>query len=116
MNERRQHVRIDDFLEVEHWPWKSLFLSSSVSENISAGGLCFPSLQRFEAPQQIGISIHSPEFKDPITAFAQVVWLKEIEDLNYRYKVGVKFLKMSASHRARLLHHLCAKLEENNPQ
>ena len=112
MDERRQHMRISDALAIDHWPWKSFFVSSSVSENISAGGLSFPSLQHFEPCQQIGISIHAPEFKDPLSATAEVVCSKEIHNVNYRYQIGVKFLKMSAAHRARLLHHLCGKLEE----
>jgi Tfp pilus assembly protein PilZ len=116
MKERRQNMRVNSTLVIDHWPWRSLLLSSSTAENISSSGICFPSLQRFESPQQIGISMHIPEFKEPITATAEVVWLKEIDSVNYRYQIGAKFLKISPAHRVRLLHHLCNKLEACNPQ
>lgn len=112
MDERRQHMRVDDSLTLEHWPWKSLFVSSSVSENISAGGMCFPALQRLEPKLRIGVNIYLPDFKEPVTSAAEVVWLCEIDNFTYRFKVGVKFLEMPMTHQARLLHHLCSKLEE----
>lgn len=112
MDERRQHMRINDALDIKHWPWKNLFVSSSVSENISAGGMCFPALQRLEPKLRVGLNIYLPEFKDPVTLAAEVVWLCEINNFTYRFKVGVKFLEMSMTHKARLLHHLCSKLQE----
>lgn len=112
MQERRQHMRINDALTIEHWPWKSLFVSSSVSENISVKGICFPALQCLEPQLRIGLNIYLPEFKEPVTSAAEVVWFSEIENFTYRFKVGVKFLEMPMTHQARLIHHLCNKLEE----
>ena len=112
MDERRQHIRIKDDLTIEHWPWKNIFVSSSVTENISASGMCFPALQRLEPQLRIGLNIYLPGFKEPITSAAEVVWLSEIDNFTYRFKVGVKFLEMPMTHQARLLHHLCNKLEE----
>ncbi len=116
MEERRKYTRINDSLSLDHRPAKSLFLSSSLLENLSAGGVCFPTLQRLEPPQQIGLDIHVPEFKEPVSVFAEVVWLKEIEDINYRYHIGAKFLKMSPAHRVWLFHHLRNKIQEPDPQ
>lgn len=112
MHDRREHMRINDSLTIEHWPWKSLFVSSSVSENISAGGMCFPALQRLEPQLRIGLNVYLPEFKEPVTTSAEVVWLSEIDNFTYRFKVGVKFLEMPMTHQARLLHHLYGKLQE----
>ncbi|MBN3039959.1 MAG: PilZ domain-containing protein [Candidatus Omnitrophica bacterium] len=71
----------DDF-RLKIWTDKSLYEVYSICKNISLGGLCFPALQRFEPKMCLNLGLDFPEFKGQIPVKSEVIWLKEIDDIN----------------------------------
>lgn len=113
IQERRQHVRISQSLEVSYWASKQLLRFSSRSVDISRGGICLPVLQRLEAGTIIQLEIRSPEVRKPIVATAKVVWLKEKRNRQFPFEIGIKFIEITPSD-SKVLDGLCKKLEDEH--
>jgi len=73
----------------------------NLTNNISAGGLAFPSSEYLNPGIILQLKIELPDGNPPIESLAKVVWTKEISSRE-RYEVGVCFLDLTGSERTRL--------------
>jgi uncharacterized protein (TIGR02266 family) len=71
----------------------------SYSRNISAGGLCILTLEKYNPGTCLSLSFNMPGEVEPINTTGMVMWIKEfnIGDLksNTAYDVGVEFVNLN---------------------
>ncbi len=69
---------------------------SSFTKNISEGGICFVTRERFKPDTQLRMQIYVPTRKEPIKALVKVVWRKK-RMLRSGYDTGVSFIETAES-------------------
>lgn len=82
------------------------YRTGSRSEDISEGGISFPVFRSIEPGANLEIEIYITEFKKPILATGEVVWLHKRNDIRYPFLVGIKFVKIDLSDRHKLRSYL----------
>lgn len=107
MTEQRKHIRINESLMISHRLLKEAYRTGSRSKDISEGGICFPAHRSFEPGTNLELEIHILEFKKPIVATGEVVWLRKRNDIKYPFLVGVKFIKIDLLDRRKLHNYIC---------
>lgn len=78
------------------------YKTGSRSSDISEGGMSFPAHRSIEPGTNLEIGIYIAEYKEPIAATAEVVWLRKRADIRYPFLVGVKFIKIDLLDRQKL--------------
>jgi len=88
---------------------------STITKNISEGGICFVTRERFEPDVLLRVKLYIPTRNEPIKALVKVIWAKKRKS-RVGYDTGVSFLEVEKEDRAALTHHLLLfswiKLEE----
>jgi len=116
MEDHRKYIRITDFLEVNYQiiqPPDGTFSTSS--ENISEGGICLPTDQSLQPGMILKLEIYLPQSPRPIIANAEVVWLKDSEQMElrqgarYRFVMGLKFIKIDKGDYNKVMSHIRQK-------
>ena len=78
----------------------------SQTVDISKGGLCFVSEQRFETDEHIVVKLKSPDGKRSLDIKARIAWRKNIsegsKELSNMYKTGVEFIGLKEVDRKEL--------------
>ena len=79
----------------------------SQTVDISEGGICFISTNRFNMNAKISIRIRLPEHKKPIYTEARIAWVRNIGNISpkaekRRYKVGLEFTSLKKRDRGAL--------------
>lgn len=73
----------------------------NLTDNISAGGLAFFSSQHLNPGTILQLKVELPDGNPPMESLVKVVWTKEIPS-GEGYEIGVCFLDLTGSERARL--------------
>jgi len=73
----------------------------SFSKNISEGGICLITKEKFKTNIYLKIDIYIPTRKEPITGIARVAWIKK-RVLRTGYETGICFVKMSENNKRTL--------------
>lgn len=85
-------------------PWRE---ESTVSQDLSEGGLRFTTLMPLAAGALIELELVLPFDSLPLCVEGNVVWVREQAVRGApQYEVGVRFFEMSANDRRRLHHYL----------
>lgn len=56
-----------------------------------------PIYQRFDVGVVLGLKIKFLEFDISIRAIGEIVWIKEIHEVNFPFLIGVKFIEIEPS-------------------
>ena len=80
---------------------KGLAFDKSQTLDISKGGLGFISTERIPINTKMAIEIALTPEADPILAFGQVKWVKQLAHKNF-YRIGMMFSDISRSWQLRL--------------
>jgi len=101
--ERRRHPRLNVFLTIH----LAEFDTTGLTQNISAGGLCFVSIEQMEGGQELSLELILPGSVDSIAIKAKVVWCKITQTHpETLYKYGVEFIEISDDHRQQVAHYV----------
>ena len=73
----------------------------SFSKNISQGGICLVTREKFKPDTYLKVEIYIPIRKEPITGTVKVIWTKK-RILRIGYETGVSFVKMSEDNKGTL--------------
>ena len=111
MQERRQYIRLSKSLEVSYRISNQLMRFSSRSVDISMGGICLSVPQRLDPGTVFELEIRPTGVKKPIVATAKVMWLKERNDAQLPFEIGIKFIRITPSD-SKILNSLCRDLEK----
>ena len=114
MQEQRKYIRVSESLEVKYHPSKRLLGSSAFTKDISQGGICIPTLLRLEPKSVLELKIKLPEISEPIAVKGETVWLSEVNDNDFRFLLGVKFIELGNHSRNRINNHIRNQLKINN--
>jgi c-di-GMP-binding flagellar brake protein YcgR len=106
MEEQRKYIRLPDSLIIGYRVVNSFLRSSSRSKDISEGGVCLSSFQRFDRGVVLELKIQLPEFIEPIIVVGEVKWLRETGDAQLPFLLGVKFIKIDPRERDKLCEHI----------
>lgn len=98
--ERRKSPRMDVILKVRYVSKQDF--QEALIRSISEMGVFLTTNAPFDVGYQFLIEIHLPEKKGVVRGKCEVVWVNQIEVEHYPKGMGVKFLEVSASDRARL--------------
>jgi c-di-GMP-binding flagellar brake protein YcgR len=114
MQEQRKYVRVSESLEVKYHPSKRLLGSSAFTKDISQGGICIPTLLRLEPKSVLELQIKLSEASKPIAAKGETIWLSEINDNDFRFLLGIRFIKLDNYSHGRLEGHIRSQLKMNH--
>ncbi|MCP4652015.1 MAG: PilZ domain-containing protein [Candidatus Omnitrophica bacterium] len=103
MMERREFIRANEPLRVSHRLAGALLGGSATSDDISGGGVSFPTFQKLEPGVLLSLDISLPGFKKPISASSEVVWCSDNKEINSRFLVGAKFIEMDSFFRNKII-------------
>jgi c-di-GMP-binding flagellar brake protein YcgR len=106
MQERRQHIRVDQSLEITYRLLKRTPLFSSRSKELSEGGISLPTNQRLEPGIIIELELRLPDSKKPIKVTGEVVWRDKIQDRRFSFVIGVKFIKIDSGDRKKVCNYI----------
>ena len=89
--------------------------SSAITKNISEGGICFVTWDKFEPDVLLRVELYIPGRDRPIKALVKVIWTKKRKS-RVGYNTGVSFRKVEKEDRNALTRYLLLfsriKLEE----
>jgi len=108
MKERREYIRVKGPLAVAHRVQGTILGATAPVADISAGGVSFPTFQKLDPGMVLNIDITLPGFKKAIATSGQVVWQAESKNINSRFLVGTKFVRLDESDRGRLAYYVSA--------
>lgn len=111
MDERRQHIRVLTPVMIEFPDPLTLKTAQSFTQDISVGGVRFPTDVRLQMGQTLALTLHLPFHNTRFHATGEIVWVREVARLGFtQYEVGVRFRWLDDPDRQRLAHHLHAVL------
>ena len=99
MQEKRKYSRINKTMVVSYTVSRSFLKSGSRSQNVSPGGMAFPTIQRLDPGIILEMEISLEYEKKVIPIMAEVVWSQRKVDSRYPFETGVKFLEVNDSDR-----------------
>ena len=106
MQERRQFVRLDASVEVEHQVVKEPAAQISKSRNIGGGGIRLIIFERLQPNSEIKLKIKLPDNQPPINITGRVAWQEPFsistEGEREHYDTGVEFTQINPADRARI--------------
>ena len=90
--ERRVYPRADSPILVEFAHPVTRQPERSYTQDVSRGGMCFPTGVRFQVGQELPMNVEVPSRNAMIHTTAHVVWVREIANVGApQYEVGVQF-------------------------
>ncbi len=109
--ERRVNVRIAAILRIRYSIVKRPGQNKdSFSKNISAGGILMQLNEKLSAPTLLFLEIFLPNKERPVMAEGEVVWVKEILQMDERgrriFDTGVKFVSVDSKDKEKLDNHI----------
>ena len=115
MDEHRQYVRINRFLEIHYRILKSMMKTGSSSKDISAGGICFPVFQNMQPGTILELEIDSEEIGGHIKATGEIRWIRKKEDIHYPYEIGIAFININPADRDKLINYVKERSKDRGP-
>lgn len=107
MGERRKQIRVSDSLKIKY---KVISppdgFGGALSINISEGGISFPIDKTLIPGVVLDLEIILKDSPRPIEATGEVVWIRQRDDENFPFTVGIKFLKVNPRDRDRVYYHI----------
>lgn len=109
--ERRTSIRIATILQIRYYVEdKSHQLKTSLTKNISSGGILMQSNEKLFPPTRLFLDIFLPNTEKPIIARGEVVWVQELphmDEIGKRvFDTGIKFVSMNSKDREKLDQHI----------
>ena len=84
--------------------------------NIGAGGMCFALKERIKIGTVLELVLILPGEERPFYSFAKVMWQadvrKKYKDNNFYFETGIRFVRMNAKERKRLINYVYDSLGE----
>lgn len=88
--------------------------AEAFSRNISEGGICILTLDKFDVGAHIGIVFSLPNSDKPIKATGQVVWVEEFSvgdtSSSKAYDAGIHFIEISDEDKKCIHQHVISRL------
>lgn len=107
MQERRRYIRIETPVLIEFPNPESMKTERSFTQDVSEGGLRFPTAVKLQVGQEVPLTLAVPFQDASLHATGEVVWVREIARLGTpQYEVGVRFHWIDDPDRQRLTRHL----------
>mgnify|MGYP001561324652 CR=1 FL=1 len=107
MDERRRSVRVSSPVMIEFPDPLTLKTAQSFTQDVSIGGVRFPTDVRLQMGQSLALTLHLPFHNARFYATGEVVWMREVARLGItQYEVGLRFLWIDDPDRQRLTRHL----------
>lgn len=95
-HERRKFERKKVALKVDYCIIEKPDGGESHSDNLCLGGICMPIMKRLNPGTLLELKIYLlSEFRKPILATGQIVWVKRQNDKKYPFLTGVKFTSIN---------------------
>ncbi|MBN2484209.1 MAG: PilZ domain-containing protein [Candidatus Omnitrophica bacterium] len=113
MAERRRYVRVGDTVKLKYRILKGALKTASLTHDISEGGVRLPAFQKLEPGTILELKIALSEFKKPVVVVGRVVWCRWRREKDFRFLVGVKFIRVASEHRSQIISYLLDVLSEN---
>ncbi|HNX81890.1 MAG TPA: PilZ domain-containing protein [Candidatus Omnitrophota bacterium] len=114
--ERRKFPRLLHNVDVEYTVLSDRQESPSegFSRNVSEGGICILTLDKFDIGAHINIVFSLPDADAPIKTIGKVVWVEEFSvgdtSSSKAYDAGIHFIDMSDADKERIHHHVISRL------
>ena len=108
MEERRKYIRLIESLKIIYTivdpppPLKK----GCLSEDIGGGGLRFSVEHRLSKGDTLELEIWLPRQVDSIRAVGEVVWVRESQDVTFKYIVGIQFVEIDPLQRGKILNYV----------
>ena len=111
MQELRQHIRLKTPVLVEFPNPASMKTERSFTEDISEGGMRFPTAVTLQIGQELPMTLRLPFNDSSMHATGEIVWVRQISRLGApQYEIGMRFRWIEDPDRQRLTRHLSALL------
>jgi len=117
-SEKRIFPRLNLSVDIDYKPINDTcdIPIKSYSRNISAGGLCILTLEKYPPGTCLSLKFNMPGETDPINTTGMVMWVKEfnIGDLksNTAYDVGVEFVNLNEKDMQKICQYTLKLLEK----
>ena len=109
MQEQRRYIRVESPVVVEFPNPVTMKTERSFTQDISEGGMRFPTAVKLEIGQELPLALELPFHNATLHATGEILWIREISRLGGpHYEVGVRFRWIEDPDRQRLAHHLSA--------
>ena len=109
MQEQRRYIRVESPVVVEFPNPGTMKTERSFTQDISEGGMRFPTAVRLQIGQELPLALELPFHNATLHATGEILWIREISRLGGPdYEVGIRFLWIEDPDRQRLAHHLAA--------
>ena len=105
-DERRKNYRLRDCLTVIRCPLKYLFDKNYFSKNISEEGMCLFTNSKLEIGKTLKLGIYLPEEKSPLIVSGTVVRRHETDDPEHPFLLGIEFVDIDDSLKAKISNHI----------
>lgn len=111
MEERRQFVRLDTRLDAKYTILPAGTMSTSVTKDISGGGICLFTDKVMEQGQQLQVSLTLPGREQPVNFTGEVAWCEAYEMIGQSSRqraveVGLRFLEISPQDQDAVMQHV----------
>ena len=109
--ERRLYPRAEAPILVEFTHPGTKQIERSYTQDVSRGGLCFPTSVRFQVGEDLALRLEVPSRSTVLHVIAHVVWMREIANVGApQYEVGAQFQWSEDPDRAHFEQHLSGLL------
>ena len=120
MEERRQFVRLDTRLEVTYTILPSEQAKTSLTKNISGGGICLFTEKELPSGTRLQVAMKLPDREQPVNFIAEVRWSEPYEVIGKTQRQravenGVRFVEIAPQDQDALMRHVILRLQPPRP-
>ena len=109
MQEQRRYIRVGSPVVVEFPNPATMKTERSFTQDISEGGMRFPTAVKLQIGQELPLELELPFNNTTLHATGEILWIREVSRLGGpHYEVGVRFRWIEDPDRQRLAYHLAA--------
>ena len=107
--EKRQYARLDTTVKIIYGVMAKVHKPfSSLSKNVSSGGICIPLERRLKVGEVLELEVDVPGKQVPIFALGRIAWVKKNmpqgkDARYYPYQGGVEFIAIEQEERESIL-------------
>ena len=107
MRENRGYIRVETPVVVEFPNPETMKTGRSFTQDVSEGGMRFPTAVRLQIGQELPLALDLPFNNSTLHATGEIMWIREISRTGGpHYDVGVRFRWIEDPDRQRLAYHL----------
>ena len=120
MEERRRFVRLDTRVEVEYTPLPSTDRKTSVTKNISAGGICLITDKELTPGARLQVAMKLLDRDQPVHFTGEVVWSEAYEMIGKTQRQravenGIRFVEIAPQDQETVMRHVILTLQPPAP-